>query len=383
VTAGSPAVVLDPLVTIIDGSATLSGGSVSVGLGFTAGDTLGYTAPLNNPVIGSYNPANGVSTLIGSGTVAEYQEALRAVTFATSSSTLASARTVSFVVTDLEGLPSISVPLAVTVLAINLPPVVITTVLNPIPYTAGNSAVALDPLVTIIDGSATLSGATAAITIGKTPGDELAFTAPADDSITGGYNSTTGVLTLTGWGTVAQYQEALRSVTFVTTTAPLASARTVSFVVTDVEGLPSISVPLVVTVALNLPPVVTTSLINAVLYSAGAAPKVLDPLVTIIDGSTHMSGATAAITIGKTTGDELAFTAPADGSITGGYNSTTRVLTLTGSGTVAQYQEALRSVTFESGPNLLLSVRTVAIVVTDQQGLSSVSLPLLVTVVGL
>jgi hypothetical protein len=40
-------------------------------------------------------------------------------------------------------------------------------------------------------------------------------------------------------------------------------------------------------------------------------------------------------------------------------------------------------VTFSSGPNLLVSVRTVAIVVTDQQGAPSVSLPLLVTVLGL
>ena len=171
---------------------------------------------------------------------------------------LASVRTVSFVVTDGGGLSSISVPLAVTVLAINLPPVVVTTILNPIPNTAGNAPGALDPNVTIIEGSASLSGATVAITIGLTPGDSLAFTQPAGSSIIGSYNGATGVLTLTGSGTVAQYQEALRSVTFATTTATLVGLRTVSFVVTDVEGLPSVSVPLVVTVALNLPPIVTS-----------------------------------------------------------------------------------------------------------------------------
>jgi hypothetical protein len=40
-------------------------------------------------------------------------------------------------------------------------------------------------------------------------------------------------------------------------------------------------------------------------------------------------------------------------------------------------------VTFASGPTFLLSVRTVSVVVTDQQGASSISLPLLVTVLGL
>jgi hypothetical protein len=75
--------------------------------------------------------------------------------------------------------------------------------------------------------------------------------------------------------------------------------------------------------------------------------------------------------------------APLNNPVIGTYNPATGVLRLTGAGTVAQYQAALRAVTFESGPNLLPSVRTVSIVVTDQQGLSSVSLPLLVTVLAL
>jgi hypothetical protein len=139
----------------------------------------------------------------------------------------------------------------------------------------------------------------------------------------------------------------------------------------------------VAVLALNLPPIVTTSVLNPIPYTAGNSPVALDPLVTVIDGSATLSGATVAITIGKTPGDELGFTAPAGSSIIGTYNPATGVLRLTGAGTVAQYQAALRAVTFESGPNLLLSVRTVSIVVTDQQGLSSVSLPLLVTVLAL
>ena len=127
------------------------------GLGFSAGDTLGYSAPQNNPITGSYNAATGVLTLTGTGTVAQYQEALRAVTFSTTAGALVGVRTVSFVVTDVEGLSSISVPLAVTVLALNLPPVVTTSVVGPI-VTAGNPPVTLDANVTIIDGSASLSG---------------------------------------------------------------------------------------------------------------------------------------------------------------------------------------------------------------------------------
>jgi lipopolysaccharide export system protein LptA len=380
VTAGSPAVTLDANVTIIDGSASLSGGTVSVGLGFSAGDNLGYTAPVSNPITGSYNAATGVLTLTGTGTVAQYQEALRAVTFSTTAGALVGVRTVGFVVTDVEGLSSISVPLAVTVLALNLPPVVTTSVIGPI-VTAGSGQVTLDGNVTIIDGSATLTGATVAITIGHDSGDTLGYTAPLNNPITGSYNAATGVLTLTGTGTVAQYQEALRAVTFSTAASNLASVRTVSFVVTDDGGLSSISVPLAVTVlAINLPPVVVTTILNPIPFTAGNAPAALDPNVTIIDGSAALSGATVAITIGLTTGDSLAFTQPPGSSITGSYNSATGVLTLTGAGTVAQYQEALRSVTFATTTATLVGVRTIAFVVTDVGGLPSVSVPLAVTV---
>ena len=125
---------------------------VSLGLGFSAGDNLGYSRRRTIRSPGRYNAATGVLTLTGTGTVAQYQEALRAVTFSTTAGALVGVRTVSFVVTDDGGLSSISVPLAVTVLALNLPPVVTTSVVGPI-VTAGNPPVTLDANVTIIDGS--------------------------------------------------------------------------------------------------------------------------------------------------------------------------------------------------------------------------------------
>ena len=92
---------------------------------------VGLQAPENNPITGSYNAATGVLTLSGTGTVAQYQAALGATTFSTTAGAVVGLRTVSFVVTDVEGLSSVSVPLAVTVLALNLPPVVTTSVVGP------------------------------------------------------------------------------------------------------------------------------------------------------------------------------------------------------------------------------------------------------------
>jgi hypothetical protein len=73
-TSGNPPVTLDANVTIFDGSASLKGGEVSLGLSVAAGDTLGYVKPLGNPVGGSYNSGTGVLTLIGSGTVAQFRK---------------------------------------------------------------------------------------------------------------------------------------------------------------------------------------------------------------------------------------------------------------------------------------------------------------------
>ena len=86
---------------------------------------------------------------------------------------------------------------------INLPPLVVTSVINPIPYTAGSAPRVLDSNLKVIDGSSNLSGGTVSVGLGFTPGDTLSYTPPANNPITGSYNAATGVLTLSGTGTVA------------------------------------------------------------------------------------------------------------------------------------------------------------------------------------
>jgi hypothetical protein len=95
--------------TAIDGSVTVSdldnnsqaSGTVSIGTGFHAGDTLAFTndgSTMGN-IIGSYNSGTGVLTLTSSGataTNAQWQAVLRAVTFSSSSTSYGN-RTISFV----------------------------------------------------------------------------------------------------------------------------------------------------------------------------------------------------------------------------------------------------------------------------------------------
>ena len=77
------AVVLDSGLTLSDAdNTTLAGATVSIG-GFLAGDTLNFTN--QNGITGSYDSGTGVLTLTGSATVANYQAALRSITFSSAS----------------------------------------------------------------------------------------------------------------------------------------------------------------------------------------------------------------------------------------------------------------------------------------------------------
>ena len=78
------AVVLDCGLTLSDAdNTTLASATVSIGTGFLAGDTLNFTN--QNGISGSYNSGTGVLTLTGSASVADYQAALRSITFSSAS----------------------------------------------------------------------------------------------------------------------------------------------------------------------------------------------------------------------------------------------------------------------------------------------------------
>ena len=121
----------------------------------------------------------------------------------------------------------------ITVAAVNNPPVVTMTA-SALAFTEGNSATAIDTGLTVTDAdSANLASATVSITGNFVTGEDvLGFT--TQNGITGSFNATTGVLTLTGSATVANYQTALQSVTYAnSSTNPSTAARTVSVVAND------------------------------------------------------------------------------------------------------------------------------------------------------
>jgi hypothetical protein len=117
--------------------------------------------------------------------------------------------------------------------SVSQPPVV-TTSSGALSYSKGAGAVAIDPGVTVTDTSVSnLASATVAITGNfQSSEDALAFT--NQNGITGSYNTSTGVLTLTGSASVQAYQTALASVTYADSSqSPNTSARTITFTAND------------------------------------------------------------------------------------------------------------------------------------------------------
>ncbi len=107
----------------------------------------------------------------------------------------------------------------------------------PFVYTIGTGAQQIDAALNVATtGSPTITGVTVSIS-GFVNGnaDVLALPAPVG-AITGSYNNTTGVLTLTGNGTAAEYQTALRSITFSKAAYEATPQRTLVYQATDLAG---------------------------------------------------------------------------------------------------------------------------------------------------
>ncbi|MEZ4269150.1 MAG: C-type lectin domain-containing protein [Myxococcota bacterium] len=93
----------------------------------------------------------------------------------------------------------------------------------------GGTAIAIDPTLTI-GGSGTIAGARVLIASGLSSSQDV-LAMPATTGITASYASSTGILTLSGTRSVAEYQAALRTVTYRNTngTSPSMADRVITF----------------------------------------------------------------------------------------------------------------------------------------------------------
>ena len=273
-------IILDPALTLTDpDSANLLSASVAITGNFHAGqDVLLFTndSSMGN-INASYDAAHGVMSLTsagGSATVAQWQAALRSVSYSNSSDTPdTSNRIISFSARDITSSSAIANK-TIQVTAVDDSPVIMTT--NTVhPYIENQSGVVVDAGLSLKDAdSATLASATLSMKdIGyyyAAGEDMLAFSNNHQNmgNITASaFDQATGVMTLVSAGataTVAEWQNALRSVQYVNLSEHPVSGnyRGVKFVVSDghsdsyVASTPFTSYQILSVVSVNDAPVV-------------------------------------------------------------------------------------------------------------------------------
>jgi hypothetical protein len=335
------AVLLDPGATVSDADGQLIASATITIAGDQTGDTLTFnngntfTFADGDKVSSSFS--TGSLTLSGNATTGDYQSALDAVTFSTSSNN-ATTRTIDWTVSD--GIVA-STTTNSTVQVHVLPTITAGATTT---FDGGGPAVALDSGLIITDpSSATLAGAT--VTIGGfVSGDTL--TVGSAGGLGTGFNN--GTLTLSGSASLSTYQTALESVQYAfnpndgdPTGGGSHTSRTITWAANDGTTSGSASSTLNV---IHVAPTVTAG--ASVIYSENGAPVVLDSGLTVSDPDSGSMLAGATVSVGGTflSGDTLGFLS--QNGITGSYAATTGILTLSGSATIADYETALQSITY-------------------------------------
>jgi hypothetical protein len=114
-TEGATAEAITQALTVTDSDGSMvTGATVTITAGLASGDTLTFATA--NGISGNYTASSGTMTLTGNTTAANYQAALRAVLFATTTNTT-DTRTVSITVTDADSETSNTVTRTINVTA--------------------------------------------------------------------------------------------------------------------------------------------------------------------------------------------------------------------------------------------------------------------------
>lgn len=349
-------------------NATFNGAVIQITSNYVNGeDVLSFTNAFG--ITGSWDASSGTLTLSGSATIANYQTALRSITFQNTNtfnpSTLA--RTISFTVNDGTD-DSNTISRNVTITSTNDAPVLAAIEVPALAYSEGQAATVITSSTTVVDDNINIASASVRITANFVSAEDvLAFTNAF--GITGTYTAATGILALTGSASVADYEAALRTVTYRNSNnnAPSTLTRTVSFTVNDGTVNSNTITRTITIAAVNDAPVLSAIEAAPLNFAEGALSAAITGTINIVDvDNANITGATVQITNNYVNGEDVLSFVSAFG-LTGTFDAPTGTMTITGTTTVANYRTAIRSVRYQNtnGNNPSGLQRTVTFTVTD------------------
>ncbi len=364
-TDGGPAVaIVDTDVSVIDNdSPTLASATVTL----TNPDTDDVLVFNGTPPAGitafPYDPLTGILTLTGTASLAAYQTALQQITFDnTGTNPSTETRIIDVVVNDGTVASNLAHAIIEVTQVDNIAPVVNLDADNSTvvgtsfraTFTEGGAPIPIadiDTLITDAD-STTLASATITLTDPQA-GDLLA----ASGALPGGimassYDPVTGILTLSGVASLADYETALEAIRFSAAGEnPVAGSRIVEVVVNDGANNSQAATALLTVVAVNDAPALVVADAS---YQENADPVLLSPSASLTDADdTELNFAAVQITAGSFPGDgdTLTIGGATSGTVTGItflWNPTLHALELTGASSPANYQALLQTVAFQS-----------------------------------
>jgi len=341
--------------------ALIESATVTISNNYTAGeDLLSFVAQPG--IAGSF--ANGVLTLTGSATLAEYESVIHSVKYSNSSENPSAAtRTVEIRVNDGD-VDSNVLSREVEVIPVNDAPVASGIESTGLFYLENSGPVAISATLGLSDIDNTdLTGATVQLANHINGEDVLSFTDTA--TITHTWNSAAGILTLSGTDTVANYQAALRSVAYENISDnPLLTPRTAEFTVFDGDVDSNIESRIIDIGAVNNAPVLSTIEVMPAIHVENAAATGITGNLSVADvDDTQIESATVTISSNYVAAeDQLTFT-PQSG-ISGSFAN--GILTLTGTAALADYEAVIHSIAYETtSENPSAATRTVEITVND------------------
>ena len=366
-TEGDGVVLIEPTVLVTDiDDINLESATISLVNNYTSPeDVLAFTDQFG--ITGSFN--GGILSLTGTANWALYQAAIRTITYEnTSIAPETATRLLSIVVNDGEDNSAVYTR-EIQITAISEPTVITigggSTTLE-IDYTEGEGARQLAPALQLADpDDANLEGAIVEIESNFTEGEDLlSFT--SQSGVTGSFTPADGILIIQGTATLAEYGTILQSIAYENTSDnPNILARSITIRVDDGDTFSS-----PVTITVNVIPVNDAPILagaNAPLvYPESSGPIPLDNSITVTDPDhASLQGATIRFTNNFVASEDVLGFVDQSG-ISGQFNAADGSLTLAGGASLAEYQNALRSITYENTNDLAnLDTRDVEFIISD------------------
>lgn len=336
-------------------------------------DILGFTDQAD--ITGSFDPTSGTLTLSGQASLTDYQNALRTVTYHnTSDNPALLTRSISFTVNDGQ-LNSNPLSRDIEIIPVNDSPVLSSLESSPAVYTENNLPLVITSNLLVTDtDNATIASASLSISNNfVATEDVLSFVDQA--GISGNFNNTSGLLTLTGTAAISDYQNAIRSVTYHNSSDnPSALTKTINIVVNDGNAPSNVPARDINITQVNDAPLLSNVEILPAEYTENSAAVPVSSSLTIVDiDDSQIDSATVSITNNYHAGEDFLGFINQSG-ITGSFDSSSGALVLSGTAAVHEYENALRSVTYENiSNNPALHIRTFTFGVSDGDSVSNIA----------